>query len=174
MLAKLKDFDFYRKIPKDLTESSTHGTVLSICAAVFMLVLFIAELWAFLSLHVYTNIVIDPNTDSLLRVNFNITVLDMPCEYATIDIVDVLGTRTDNVTKNINKWQVDASGVRQNYEGRNPEQKDLLHDSHHDLRQLHANGVHAVPMDQGSFDSWVDGHEYTMANFYAPWYDNSC
>ena len=75
MFAKLKDIDFYRKIPKDLTESSTHGNVLSFCAALFMLVLFIAELWAFLSSQIITNVVIDPNTDSLLRINFNITVM---------------------------------------------------------------------------------------------------
>lgn len=75
MFGKLRDIDFYRKIPKDLTESTTHGTLLSFCAALFMLVLFIAELWAFLSSQIVTNVVIDPNTDSLLRINFNITVM---------------------------------------------------------------------------------------------------
>lgn len=169
MLAKFKDFDFYRKIPKDLTETTSHGTVLSVCASIFMLVLFIAELWAFLSTQITTNIVIDPNTESLLRINFNITVLDMPCEYATIDVVDVLGTRNDNVTLNINKWQVDELGVRRNYEGRNLEQRDLLHDEHHDLELLHRNGMHAVPMDEENFHPWLEKYEYVMVNFYAPW-----
>ena len=163
MLAKFKDFDFYRKIPKDLTESSTHGTVLSVCASVFMLVLFVAELWAFLSMQVNTDIVIDPNTDTQLRINFNITVLDMPCEYAAIDVVDVLGTRTQNISLNINKWQVDENGIRRNYEGRNLEQKDLAHDSHHDLTLLHMNGIHAVPVDERSFPVWLDKHEYVFA-----------
>ena len=140
MLARFKDFDFYRIIPRDLTETTTHGSCLSICASVFMLVLFIAELWSFLSLRTITNVVIDPNTDSLLRINFNITVMDMPCEFATIDVIDVLGTRKENITKNINKWQVDSNGVRRNYEGRNMEQKDLLHDVHHDIDALISNG----------------------------------
>jgi protein disulfide-isomerase-like protein len=169
MWSKIKDFDLYRKIPKDLTETSTHGAVLSICASLFMMILFVAELWAFLSLHVSTNIVLDPNTEKLLRINFNITVLDVPCEYAMIDIVDVLGTRNDNVTININKWQVDESGIRRGYEGRNPEQKDLEHDMHHDLQVLHANGVHAVPVNEESFAPWLEKHEYTFVNFYAPW-----
>lgn len=169
MWARVKDFDFYRKIPKDLTETTTHSAVLSICASIFMLTLFIAELWAFLTIHTSSNIVVDPNTDSLLRVNFNITVLDMPCEYATIDVVDVLGTRNENVTVNINKWQVDENGIRRGYEGRNTEQPDLHHDDHLDLAELHRNGIHAVPIDSANFEPWVSRHEYTFVDFYAPW-----
>jgi hypothetical protein len=134
-----------------------------------MLVLFIAELWSFLTLQTITNVIIDPNTDSLLRINFNITVMDIPCEFAVIDVIDTLGTRKDNITKNINKWQVDSSGVRRNYEGRNMEQKDLLHDVHHDIEVLTSNGVHAIPVDEHIFESWVGGHYYTFTNFYAPW-----
>lgn len=145
MLARFKDYDFYRKIPKDLTEATTHGSILSICASLFMLVLFVAELWAFLAQQTITNVVIDPNTDSLLRINFNITLMDIPCEFAIIDAVDVLGTRKDNITKNINKWQVDARGVKRNYEGRNMEQRDLLHDVHHDLTALKSNGNILAP-----------------------------
>jgi protein disulfide-isomerase-like protein len=169
MFAKLRDFDLYRRIPKDLTETTTHGSILSVCASIFMLVLFVAELWAFLSMQVSTNVVIDPNTDSLLRINFNITILDMPCEFATIDVKDVLGTRQDNVTKNINKWQVDETGIKSAYGALNHEQPDLMHDIHHDLEELHANGVHAVPMDEANFDSWLDQHTFTFVNFYAPW-----
>ncbi len=73
MLNAMSDFDFYRKIPKDLTETSSHGAALSICASVFMLVLFIAELWAFLSMSISTSVVVDTNTDPLVRINFNIT-----------------------------------------------------------------------------------------------------
>jgi thiol-disulfide isomerase/thioredoxin len=169
MFSRLKDFDFYRKIPKDLTETSALSAGLSLCAAVFMLVLFIAELWAFLTLSISTNIVLDPNTDKLLRINFNITVLSIPCEYAVVDVVDVLGTRKDNVSVNINKWQVDENGLRRNYEGRNLEQRDLVHDEHHDLEALHANGIHAVPLDAASFQPWLSRHDYTFVNFYAPW-----
>ena len=40
----------------------------------------------------------DANTDTLLRINFNVTMLDLPCEYAAVDVVDVIGTnKRDNV-----------------------------------------------------------------------------
>lgn len=169
MINKLKEFDLYRRIPKDLTEASTHGSILSICASIFMLVLFVAELWAFLSTQTTTNIVIDSHSDNLLQINFNITVLDMPCEYATIDVIDVLGTRENNVTKNVLKWQIDENGIRQGYHGHNVEQPDLLHDVHHDLEELHANGMHATPVNAENFDNWLHQHHYVFVNFYAPW-----
>jgi len=165
----MNNFDFYRHIPKDLTESSSHGAILSICASIFMVTLFILELWAFLSPAVMTNVIIEPNTDNLLRINFNITVLDTPCDYAAIDIVDVLGTRNDNVTKNINKWQVDEFGRRANYEGRNREQRELEHDTHHDMEALTLNGIHAITVDGDSFDKHLATHKHTFVNFYAPW-----
>lgn len=90
MMSRFKDYDFYRNIPKDLTESSTHGSILSVCASIFMFVLFVAGLWAFIM-----NVMIDPNTDSLLRINFN----------------------------------------------RNMEQRDLLHDLHHDMDEISKNGM---------------------------------
>jgi len=85
-----------------------------------------------------------------------------------IDVVDVLGTRNNNITKNINKWNVDAEGIRRNYDGRNREQPDLEHDTHHDNEALHANGVHATAVDESNFEQWVAHHEYTFVNFYAP------
>lgn len=175
MLNKLKDLDFYRRIPKDLTETSLHGTVLSVCAALFMLVLFIAELWAFLSPSTVSNVIIEnslgysASDSNQLRINFNITVIDLPCEFATIDVVDVLGTRKDNVTKNINKWRVDENGVRRGYEGRNVEQKDIMHDVHHDLEELQRNGIHAVPIDDANFESYLKEQPYVFVNFFAPW-----
>ena len=123
--SRFKQFDFYRNIDITyLSDPTNLGFSLSMCASAFMLLLFIAEFWAFLSTTIATNIVIDPVSDQQLRINFNITVLDLPCEFAVIDVVDVLGTRNDNVTKNINKWQIDSEGIRRNYEGRNSEQPD--------------------------------------------------
>lgn len=126
---------------------------------------------AYLVAPFHSSVIIDPNTSELLRINFNITALDTPCEFATIDVVDVLGTRTDNVTKNVNRWQLDGRGVRKSYEGRNREQADLQHDIHDlDIEEYHRNGVHAIPLTEGSFDEWVKTHPYTFVDFYAPWY----
>jgi hypothetical protein len=168
MLNAMSDFDFYRKIPKDLTETSSHGAALSICASVFMLVLFIAELWAFLSMSISTSVVVDTNTDPLVRINFNISVFEIPCDYLAIDVVDILGTRNDNVTKNVNKWNLDSSGLRRNYDGRNTKQREIAHDSHHDMKSLTGNGIHAVDVSESGFAQFLLDHEYAFIDFYAP------
>ena len=52
-----------------------------------------------------------------IRINFNITMLDVPCEFATVDILDVLGTNQQNVTKNIEKWNLDQNAQRRMFQG---------------------------------------------------------
>lgn len=55
-------------------------------------------------------------------------MLDLQCDYAAVDVVDVLGTNSMNVTKNVEKWQLDATGRRMIFQGRNREQKAIQHD----------------------------------------------
>jgi Endoplasmic Reticulum-Golgi Intermediate Compartment (ERGIC) len=54
-----------------------------------------------------------------LRIQFNVTMLDLPCEYAAVDVLDVLGTNRVNVTKAIDKWSLSADGLAGAYQGRN-------------------------------------------------------
>jgi hypothetical protein len=60
----------------------------------FMLILFVVELAAFMSTTIDTSVILDTNADTQLRINFNITLMDLSCEFATIDVYDVLGTNT--------------------------------------------------------------------------------
>ena len=114
--------------------------------------------------------------------------MDLSCDYAAIDVVDVLGTNSMNVTSNIEKWQLDENGVRMIFQGRNREQKSISHDEHHpdievrhprperrfqlispranrrDAAQaLHENGVHAIPLSQDN--STRSEKPYVFVNF---------
>jgi protein disulfide-isomerase-like protein len=40
---------------------------------------------------------------------------------------------------------------------------------HHDINMLHANGIHAVPVNEENFGPWLEKYEYVFVNFYAPW-----
>lgn len=169
-MSSLKMIDLFRKVPADLTEATVVGATLSVTAGVFMTVLFVVELWAFLSATTETGVVLDSNTDALLRINFNITMLDLQCDYATVDVVDVLGTNSMNVTKNVEKWQLDEGGRRMIFQGRNREQKTIYHDEHHpEIQELHKNGVHAVLVNEANFDNFLSEHPYVFVNFFAPW-----
>jgi len=166
----MKTVDFFRKIPTDLTEATALGAALSVCAGLFMLVLFLVELWAFMSTTIETGVMLDTNAETLLRINFNITMMELQCDFAAVDVVDILGTNSMNVTKNVEKWQLDENGKRMIFQGRNREQRDIAHDSHHpELEELHKNGIHAIQIAEADFDQFLSENPYVFVNFYAPW-----
>jgi thiol-disulfide isomerase/thioredoxin len=164
-----KALDMFKKIPADLSESTTMGAIMSVAAAVFMGLMFCVELWAFLQNETETGVVLDTNQDPYLRINFNLTMLDLPCDFAAVDVVDVIGTNRMNITKNVDKWSVDADGRRSMYKGRNKEARAIKHDDHHDLDELHANGVHAAPLNDADFADSIRAVPAALVNFYAPW-----
>jgi hypothetical protein len=116
--------DMYRKIPADLMEGSRQGSIFSYVAVLVLLTLFLMETGAYIRKRPVTDLSLDSNKEKRVRVNFNITMMDLKCEYAVIDLISVLGTE-QNVSSYVSKWHVDASGVRQRYQGRNKEQKDI-------------------------------------------------
>lgn len=61
---------------------------------------------------VYSTVMLDTNSESKLRINFNITMMSLPCELTSIDVLDVLGTNRVNVTKNIIKvWPLSQLSI---------------------------------------------------------------
>jgi hypothetical protein len=51
-----------------------------------------------------------------------------------------------------------------------PQTDIIMYDENHvNLDLLHENGVHAVPLNEHTFDVWLQEHEYTFVDFYAPW-----
>lgn len=55
----------------------------------------------------------DRNHDELLRINFNISMPELSCDLATVDIVNFLGVEQANVTKTIRKYRLDGKGWEQ-------------------------------------------------------------
>ncbi|KAJ9568009.1 hypothetical protein OSB04_003975 [Centaurea solstitialis] len=73
LTSRIKSVDFFRKIPRDLTEASLSGAGLSIVAAVTMMFLFGMELQNYMAITTTTSVIIDQSTDSeYLLINFNI------------------------------------------------------------------------------------------------------
>lgn len=85
--------------------------------------------------------------------------------------LDVLGTNRPNVTRNVEKWQLDSEGRRRMYQGRNRDQYAVGHDHHlhPPLDVLHENGVHAVALTTDSFEEFMDENEFVFIDFFAPW-----
>ncbi|TYH56563.1 hypothetical protein ES332_D08G028200v1 [Gossypium tomentosum] len=106
--SKFKAVDFYRKIPRDLTEASVSGAWLSIAAALAMIFLLGMELNKYLTVSTSTSIIIDNSSDGdFLRIGFNISFPALLCEFASVDVSDALGTNRFNITKTIRKFSID-------------------------------------------------------------------
>lgn len=93
-----------------------------------------------------TDLSLDRTDDPRIRLNFNITMTDLRCDWAVIDVVSVMGT-DQNVTAHVTKWNIDGEGIRKGYKGRNRNQKDItLFDEAitETLDELHEDGEDAI------------------------------
>lgn len=172
--SRLKAIDFYRKIPRDLTEASLSGAGLSIIAAVSMTLLFGMELSSYLTMSTTTSVIVDQSPDGdLLRINFNFSFPSLSCEFASVDVSDVLGTARFNLSKTVRKFPIDHNFQvvgPQHHPG--PVPTPSKHgDDPHDTRLLMAQ-----PEESGALvltdENWeAMSHEYPvlLVNFYAPW-----
>jgi hypothetical protein len=105
MGSNFKRLDIYRKVPKDLTQPTASGAVISICCIVFMTVLFVSELIDFLTPEIINQLFVDQTSGGLnkidVRLNVSLPMLD--CKYAGLDIQDDSGRHEvgslDNMVK---------------------------------------------------------------------------
>jgi thiol-disulfide isomerase/thioredoxin len=96
----LKDIHFYRRTHADLTQSTSVGGVISMAAAVIMVLLTISQLQTFLELQHSTNVVMDPSDGphSMMVIDFDVTLPKVSCAYASVDLFDSLGLARINIT----------------------------------------------------------------------------
>lgn len=114
---------------------------------------------------------LDSNKDPRVRLNFNITMMDLRCDFAVVDVVSVLGT-DQNVSSHVTKWSVDAEGVRQRYAGRNKDQHDIeMFDESitESLDELHEDGEDAISLTEETIKHALHTQEYLFVDFFASW-----
>lgn len=143
---------------------------MSICAMVVMAILFLSETAAFASTSIATSIAVDADAATQIRLNFNITLLDLHCDYVSLDVWDALGTNRQNVTKNIDKWQLDSAGMKRVFAGRNRESRELEHEEHEEtLEQMTGGGSAVVTLTSENFAAFMEDNEMAFVDMFAPW-----
>mmetsp|Transcript_9531 Transcript_9531/g.14026 ORF Transcript_9531/g.14026 Transcript_9531/m.14026 type:complete len:485 (-) Transcript_9531:242-1696(-) len=168
--SSISGVDFYRRVPRDLTEATTLGAFMSVCAIAVMGILFFSETFAFARTSLSTEIAIDENTEHQIRLNFNITLLDVHCDYVSVDVWDSLGTNKQNVTKNIEKWQLDDDGKRRIFSGRNREQREVKNEEHEETHEeLLEGGSDVANLDSSNFKNYLAKNDLAFIDMYAPW-----
>ncbi|KAG7541318.1 Thioredoxin-like superfamily [Arabidopsis thaliana x Arabidopsis arenosa] len=165
--SKIKSVDFYRKIPRDLTEASLSGAGLSIIAALSMIFLFGMELNNYLAVSTSTSVIVDRSADGdFLRLDFNISFPSLSCEFASVDVSDVLGTNRLNVTKTIRKFSIDSNMRPTGSEFHAGEVLSLINHGDETGEEVVED---SVPLTGRNFDTFTHQFPILVVNFYAPW-----
>jgi len=167
-------YDAFRKVPKDLTEATHTGALMTIGAILTCSVLFVCETSAFLTSTPKTKIAVDANQDELLKINFDVSMLDVDCDHLTVGVWDAFGTERLNITKNVQKQRIDHKGA---VKGQAYTEDELVELEFSD-KSFTAEELAELDSDWGSssdsfkhedFQAVIDAHDYTMVNFYADW-----
>jgi thiol-disulfide isomerase/thioredoxin len=135
-----------------------------------MSTLFLLETKAYLSKSIATTLSLTPNNDieQRIQLNFNITMMDLPCEYATVDVYSTVGFQK-NVTKNVRKFPINEDGVLQQYEALNWHQDDVeLWDPAviETVDDLHGDGEDAISLNEDTFPYAKDEFPFLFVKFY--------
>jgi len=107
----IKRMDIYRKVPKDLTQPTITGAVVSICCCVFICSMLVVELLWFISPDIKSELIVE-NLDPTERipVRINISLPRMKCEYLGIDIQDDQGRHEVGFVENTIKTPLGDDG----------------------------------------------------------------
>lgn len=107
----IKRFDLYRKVPRDLTEPTLSGALVSCCTVSLAIYLFVTELLVFVETRWDSEMFIDESkTEEKLQINLDITMPAMPCELLSFDAQDVMGSHEVDAHGNLYKERLTSKG----------------------------------------------------------------
>jgi thiol-disulfide isomerase/thioredoxin len=170
--SKVRNVDFYKKLPSDLTEATLAGASISLVAAGFIILLIILEFSAYMHVETKSELVVDRSRHGeLLRINFNMSFPQLSCEFATVDVSDALGTKRLNLTKTVRKLPIDENFERKGYYTHDDHPTDIKYDSeeHQDAHGMMDDSNWSTPLTHQAFKDATDKFPIVVANFYAPW-----
>uniref|UniRef100_A0A0R3RY80 Endoplasmic reticulum-Golgi intermediate compartment protein 1 n=1 Tax=Elaeophora elaphi TaxID=1147741 RepID=A0A0R3RY80_9BILA len=110
-------FDIYRKVPRDLTQPTTTGAIISFACISFILFMVINDLLSFLTLEIRSELFVDdPGREGRIEVHLNISLPYLSCYYIGIDIQDDNGRHEVGFIHNTEKVPIGTDGCR--FEGK--------------------------------------------------------
>ncbi|VDK28236.1 unnamed protein product [Gongylonema pulchrum] len=105
--------DIYRKVPRDLTQPTTTGAIISIVCVSFIFFMVISDLVSFLTLEIRSELFVDdPGREGRIKVHLNVSLPYLSCNYIGVDIQDDNGRHEVGFVQNTEKVPIAASGCR--------------------------------------------------------------
>jgi len=172
----LTNLDQFRVVSRDLTRGTLTGGAFTAVAYALLVLLLIAELGAFMRTTYQTNIVMDQNQESLMQINFDILMYDLPCKYLKLGVWDKFGEERINSSETFHYIPVDHTGTKRGMAYTKEEiavleQVDMQHDVTDDEKKdLDADWSSTSDhFRHTDFSAAVTFHDFTIVNFFAEW-----
>ncbi|PAA82192.1 hypothetical protein BOX15_Mlig030157g2 [Macrostomum lignano] len=109
-LSNLKRLDVYSKPLEELRVRTLGGALISLVSACLMFGLFVSELRLYLSTDLNQEIFVDVTRGNKIQINVNISFPSMPCDFLTIDSMDVSGEQHIDIAHDLYKTRLDSGG----------------------------------------------------------------
>lgn len=168
-MLKLSAYDVFRKLPRDLTHGTTHGGVLSAIAIVLIALVFVFETWTYMAGEVETSVMLDTNREQLLQINFKLTMMRLPCQFASVDVWDYLGNNRLDLTKNIHKTMVSGPTGENILGAWDDGMAHNAGNTDEEAAKAQIGLDESEHLDEANFKSSLEANKWSFVDFYAPW-----
>lgn len=102
--------DIFRKLPKDLTEPTFCGALVSVVCTFIMIFLGVSEIHKYLVPDVTSTLEISTShKQDTFHVNLDITFFRMPCDIIGLNLVDSLGNRVADYYGELHKHRISGA-----------------------------------------------------------------
>lgn len=174
MSGRLSALDLFRKVPRDLSQATSHGGALSLLVFSLLAAVLMLEVWTYAAGETRSKIVLDQNNDHKLQINFAISFHELPCQFAEVEVWDYLGNARLDVTGRVTKNTV--TGEYAQFVGRRYTPDNLVHEKAEegapvlgvgDGGEAPAGGVLAATAD--NFGIRLKEKPHTFVLFYVDW-----
>jgi len=99
-------------MPRDLTEPTFCGALVSIICTFVLITLTIYEVQSYINTGSKAELIIDTShRDDFVPINIDITFPRMPCDILSLDVQDILGTHKTDVMGELYKKRLNEHGV---------------------------------------------------------------
>jgi len=152
----IKRMDIYRKVPKDLTQPTVTGAVISISCVLFITFMLATELAWFISPDVKSELIVE-NFDPTERipVRINVSIPRLKCEFIGIDIQDDQGRHEVGFVENTVKTPI------------GPEGEGCLFEARFAINKVPGNfhlSTHSVDVQPSDYDFAHEVHEISFGS----------
>lgn len=110
LLGKLRALDAYPKLQEDFQSKTLTGGVITLASSVIMLLLFFSECRYYARIQEVDELYVDLSRGEQMKININMSIPHMPCDWLSIDAMDVSGEVQLEVDHDIYKRRLDSSG----------------------------------------------------------------